>query len=63
MLKASLDVLPYGKPIGPLQSIDTFKSTVDNYFVSMTTGQGDVKSELQKLEQEINSMIDERLAQ
>lgn len=63
LLKASLDVLQYGKPIGPLQSIDSFKGTVGNYFVSMTSGQGDVKSELQKMEQEINSMIDERLAQ
>jgi multiple sugar transport system substrate-binding protein len=62
MIKTSLDMLQYGKPIGPMQSIDSFKNTVCNHFVSMCSG-SDVKSELQKMEQEMNSIIDEKLAQ
>ena len=39
MIKVSLDVLPFGQPIGPLQSIDTFKSQiVVNNFTGLCTG-------------------------
>lgn len=63
MLKTSLDVLKYGRPIGPLQSIDTFKTIVGNHFVSMCTGGESVKEGLKLIENEMNKMIDERLAQ
>lgn len=63
MLKTSLDVLKYGVAIGPLQSIDTFKTIVGNHFISMCSGEESVSEGLKLMENEINSMIDERLAQ
>lgn len=63
MLKTSLDVLKYGVPIGPLQSIDTFKTIVGNHFISMCSGEEGVTEGLKLMENEINKMIDERLAQ
>ncbi|MBE3064459.1 MAG: hypothetical protein IMZ69_05520, partial [Spirochaetes bacterium] len=64
MIKVSLDVLPYGQPIGPLQSIDTFKSQiVVNNFTSLCTGGQDVATTLRKIEEETNKMIDDIRAQ
>ncbi|MGA2974567.1 MAG: extracellular solute-binding protein [Spirochaetia bacterium] len=64
MIKVSLDVLPYGQPIGPLQSIDTFKSQiVVNNFTSLCTGGQDVGTTLRKIEEETNKMIDDIRAQ
>jgi len=64
MIKVSLEVLPYGEPIGPLQSIDTFKSQiVVNNFTSLCTGGQDVATTLRKIEEETNKMIDDIRAQ
>ncbi len=64
LIKVSLDVLPFGQPIGPLQSIDTFKAQiVVNNFTSLCTGGQDVATTLKKIEDETNAMIDERRAQ
>lgn len=64
LIKTSLEVLSFGKPIGPLQSVDAFKvNIVSNHFFNVCTGGEDVKTALQKIEQETNSMIDEKLAQ
>ena len=64
MLKVSLDVLPLGRPIGPLQSIDQFKSQiVINNFTALCTGGQDVPATLRKIEEETNKMIDEMRAQ
>jgi multiple sugar transport system substrate-binding protein len=64
LIKPSLDVLKYGKPIGPLMSIDTFKGTIvkDN-FTRLCGGSQDVKATLKAIEQQTNAMIDERRAQ
>jgi multiple sugar transport system substrate-binding protein len=64
MIKVSLDVLPYGQPIGPLQSIDTFKSQiVVNNFTALCTGAQDAATTLKKIEEETNKMIDDIRAQ
>jgi multiple sugar transport system substrate-binding protein len=64
MIKVSLDVLPFGKPIGPLQSIDQFKGQiVINNFTSLCTGGQDVATTLRKVEEETNKMIDEMRTQ
>lgn len=64
MIKVSLDVLPFGVPIGPLQSVDTFKSQiVVNNFTSLCTGGQDVATTLRKIEEETNRMIDDIRAQ
>ena len=64
MIKVSLDVLPFGLPIGPLQSVDTFKSQiVVNNFTSLCTGGQDVATTLRKIEEETNKMIDDIRAQ
>ena len=63
MMKTSLDILQYGKPIGPMQSMDTFKNVVGDHFTKVCTGSEDVKDSLKNIEDEINNMIDERLAQ
>jgi multiple sugar transport system substrate-binding protein len=64
MIKVSLDVLPFGKPIGPLQSVDMFKTQiVVNNFTSLCTGGQDVATTLKNIESETNKMIDERRSQ
>jgi multiple sugar transport system substrate-binding protein len=64
MIKISLDVLPFGRPIGPLQSVDMFKSQiVVNNFTALCTGAQDVATTLRKIEEETNAMIDEIRAQ
>jgi multiple sugar transport system substrate-binding protein len=64
MIKVSLDVLPFGQPIGPLQSVDMFKAQIAvNNFTSLCTGDQDVATTLQKIEEETNKMIDEWRAQ
>jgi len=64
MIKVSLDVLPFGQPIGPLQSIDMFKAQiVVNNFTSLCTGEQGVAATLQKIEEETNKMIDDWRAQ
>jgi multiple sugar transport system substrate-binding protein len=64
LIKASLDALPFGQPIGPLMSIDTFKAVIfTNNFTSLCLGKQDVAATLEAIERETNAMIDEKRAQ
>ncbi len=64
LLKVSMDVLPYGKPIGPLQSVDRFKADIVYVeFQKVVDKKEDVRTALKNIEKETNKMIDELLAQ
>ncbi|TCL58827.1 carbohydrate ABC transporter substrate-binding protein (CUT1 family) [Hydrogenispora ethanolica] len=64
LIKPSLDVLPYGRPIGPLQSVDRFKQEiVYAQFQKVVDKKIDIKTALKAIETQTNSMIDELLAQ
>ena len=64
LIKVSLDVLPYGRPIGPLQSVDRFKQEiVYAEFQKVVDKKEDIKTALKAIETQTNKMIDELLAQ
>lgn len=63
MLAPSLKVLPEGRYIGPLQNVWTAMEIIEKNTKSTINNEIDVKTALQKAEEETNAMIDEQLAQ
>jgi multiple sugar transport system substrate-binding protein len=59
LLKAALNVLPYGQWIGPVHNRDRWFQTIHDNFTAVCFGQVDAATGLTQAEQQINQMIDE----
>jgi multiple sugar transport system substrate-binding protein len=59
LLKAALNVLPYGQWIGPVHNRDRWFQTIHDNFTAVCLGQIDAATGLTQAEQQINQMIDE----
>jgi multiple sugar transport system substrate-binding protein len=59
-VKASLDVLEYGRWIGPLADRDFFFTTVHDAFVKIASGRGSLEQGLKEAEDAINKMLEEK---
>jgi len=63
LMKTSLDVLQYGRWIGPVQDRDFFFKQINDNFGAMVAGSVSVEDGLKKIETDINAMIEQRLQQ
>ncbi|TJY38274.1 ABC transporter substrate-binding protein [Cohnella pontilimi] len=62
MLKTSIDVLQYGKWVGPVQDRDFFVKSVNDNFQLIASDKMSVEDGLKKIEQSVNEMIDKHLS-
>jgi len=58
-MKASLDVLPYGQWVGPVQNRDRFWTIINDHYTAVALGKEKAAESPGKITAEINAMIDE----
>ncbi|MDB4866247.1 MAG: transporter substrate-binding protein [Cohnella sp.] len=61
-LKTSIDVLKYGKWVGPVQDRDFFVKQVNDNFQLIASDKISVQDGLKKIEKSVNEMIDQHLS-
>jgi multiple sugar transport system substrate-binding protein len=58
-MKPSLDVLPYGQWVGPVQNRDRFWTIITDHYTAVALGKENATESPAKITSEINAMIDE----
>ncbi len=60
LMKTSLDILKYGKPIGQVWDRDFLSDAIYNEFQAMVANQESVDQGLKKIQDNVNTMIDQK---